>query len=221
MLLLNMVKYGYIYIHKNKENGHVYVGQSTQTPERRFRKGAKALNAYKTCPAMYAALVKYGWAGFDTEIIAWADSQEELNKLEEKYISEYQSADGRNGYNTVKFSEGRGKQSENTKEKIRQKQLEASKRRKDAGIVVIPHNKLEYKVIDGQTYKHCNGNGTPHWDLIEKFGKYKRTKDKLHWKCKKCQREYKHQHKYVCLSDEEWKLSYKNRQKKKGLDSPS
>ncbi len=189
-------EYGYIYIHKNKANGHVYIGQSTQLPERRFRKGAISFNSYKTCPAMYAALEKYGWDGFETEIIVWADSQEELNLLEESYINQYNSADGTHGYNTSWISEGRGKQSESTKEKIRQKQIDTVKRKKEAGIIIIPHNKLEYKIIENQTFKHCNGNGTSHYELISCFGKNKRTHDGLHLKCRKCHNEYRQRYKY-------------------------
>lgn len=212
-----MKQYGYIYIHKNKINGHVYVGQSTQAPERRFRKGAKGLNSYRTCPAMYAALVKYGWEGFNTEILVWADTQQELNELEEKYINEYNSADGVHGYNTKKISEGRGKQAERTKEKLREKQLAAAKRKKDAGIIVIPHNKLEYKIVDGIEYRHCSGNERmSHWVSVDDFGKNKNTWDGLHWKCRICQNKYKNQHKYKKLSPEEFKASYIGRQKKNG-----
>jgi hypothetical protein len=181
-----MKAYGYIYIHKNKKNSHVYIGQSTQPPERRFRKGAKALNTYKSCPAMYAALQKYGWKGFKTEILVWAKTQEMLNLLEEIYINEYGSADGTHGYNTVSFSQGRGKQAESTKEKIRQRQLEFNKKQKEMGIIKIAPNKKEHIFVDEIECKICNTCQIA--KPLEEYNKYTTTWDKLHRYCKICQR---------------------------------
>lgn len=186
-----MKSYGYIYIHKNKENGHVYIGQSIQEPERRFRKGAKALNSYKTCPAMYAALQKYGWEGFETKILAWAVNQETLNKLEEFYIKMYQSADGTHGYNSNWFSEGRGKQANSTKEKIRQKRMEYLKYNEP--IRFGPPRKLHQFFEDGE-YKHCSICKI--WKLLIEFGSYCSTWDKLHRKCKQCHNIYRRQYPY-------------------------
>lgn len=213
-----MKKYGYIYIHKNKENGHVYVGQSVQTPERRFRKGAKGLNSYKTCPAMHAALLKYGWDGFETDIVAYADSQEELNKLEEEYIKEYNSSDGVHGYNTVTFSEGRGHQAEETKEKIRQRQLSYNQKLREAGIVKIAPNRKEHQEIDGVECKHCND--CEKWKPLTEYGFKKDTWDSLITFCKECNRDrmraYRIKNPPKRLSKQEFQESYKTRKFSEG-----
>ncbi len=207
------MRYGYIYIHKNKENGHIYVGQSIQDEKRRFRKTEKNYNAYKTCPAMYAALNKYTWAGFETKIIDWADSQEELNALEEKYITEFKSADGTHGYNTVKFSEGRGKQAESTKEKIRERQLQHNKKLKEAGIIKIAPNRKEHQLINGNECKHCHDCNI--WKPIAEFGFKKDTWDQLITFCRTCNRDRMRKYRILNppkkLSKQEWEQSYKDR----------
>lgn len=208
-----MSKYGFIYIHKNKINGHVYIGQSIQSPERRFRKGAKGLNAYKSCPAMYAALLKYGWENFETEILAWTETQEQLNALEEQYIKEYNSADGKNGYNTVTFSQGRGQQADTTKEKIRQIQLKRYSKMKKEGTPIIPVNKQYHKNINGIDCKECTKCLI--YIPLTSFGIKKDTWDKLLHDCRECRklamREYRKLHPPKKLSPEEFQKSYEKR----------
>lgn len=209
------MKYGYIYKHTNKINGHVYIGQSTQTPERRFRKGAKGYGSYKTCPAFHAALVKYTWAGFMEEILEWADNQEELNKLEEHYINLYQSADGTNGYNTMKFSQGRGKQAESTKKILSEQKKKMYADMKEKGIKIVPHNKREHTIINSVTGKICTGPETPHWTPLTEFGSHKDTWDKLLNHCKLCrakaQAEYRKHNPEETLTPEEFQASYRKR----------
>ena len=215
-----MYNYGYIYIHKNKENGHIYVGQSIQDPKRRFRKTESNYNSYKTCPAMYAALVKYGWESFDTETICWSDNQENLNWLEEYFIKYFHSADGKNGYNTVKFSEGRGLQSESTKEKIRIKQLNYNKKLREAGMIKVSPKRREHTIIDGVEGKLCTGTNPNHWAPLTAFGVKADTWDGLLHDCRECRklamREYRKTHPPKKLSKEEFQASYKNRKFSEG-----
>lgn len=73
-----MNKIFYIYKHTNKINNKVYIGQTCQDPEKRWRKG----EGYKDSPLFYKAIQKYGWDNFTHEIIEqgndelWADSRE-------------------------------------------------------------------------------------------------------------------------------------------------
>jgi GIY-YIG catalytic domain len=215
-----MKQYGYIYIHRNKINGHIYVGQSIQAPERRFRKGANSFNSYKTCPAFHAALEKYGWEGFETQILLYAEDQDALNFYEEYFINYYQSADGVHGYNSNWFSEGRGKQSESTKDKIREK----AKLRK--GKMGPAANRKEYKIINGLEYKHCSRKD--HWLSLDKFNSNVSKWDNLNMYCAECQaeqsREQKNKRKNL-LTDAEFQKSYENRkfsegQKRRRLENP-
>lgn len=45
-----------IYMHKNKINKKVYIGQTIQEPKDRWKNGA----GYKTCTKFYNAIKKYG-----------------------------------------------------------------------------------------------------------------------------------------------------------------
>ena len=49
-----------IYLHRNKINNKVYIGQTIQPVENRWKNG----NGYKTCSYFYNAIQKYGWGKF-------------------------------------------------------------------------------------------------------------------------------------------------------------
>lgn len=103
-----------IYIHTNKINGKKYIGQTCQTPEKRWRNGL----GYQKNPYFYNAIQKYGWENFEHEIIASNLTLDEANKLEEFYIKKFNTMDNINGYNMQ--SGGQNKTHiEETKEKIR------------------------------------------------------------------------------------------------------
>ena len=108
-----MEKYGIIYKITNKINGKVYIGQ---TIEKRGFKGRyeysgegieRGFNYYKHFKAMnkhynshlYNAIKKYGFEAFEVdEEFDIAYSKEELDKLEIKYIKEFNCLNP-NGYN--------------------------------------------------------------------------------------------------------------------------
>jgi group I intron endonuclease len=209
-----MEVFGYIYKHTNKINKKVYIGQTTEVPERRWRKGDKNYNSYKTCAAFYPALLKYTWSAFDSEVLVRASNQETLNKLEEFYIKEYNSL-APNGYNTKEISDGRGKQAESTKEKISVKRQEYISKK---GYLGPAANRKEHIFIDDKEYKECAGvQRDTHLEEINNFGKNNRTWDKKHHYCKDCWKLYiKEQRKRnppKRLTKEEWDASYIDRKK--------
>ena len=121
-----------IYKHTNKINGKVYIGQTSQEPEKRWKKG----EGYKDSPKFYAAIQKYGWNNFKHEIIEENIlTLEEADNKEAYWIFYYNSIN--NGYNinlggekhargldfAKRVSEGQKKNWENNekrKEKARQ-----------------------------------------------------------------------------------------------------
>lgn len=102
-----------IYMHKNKINGKVYIGQTCQNPTKRWDNG----RGYETSSRFYNAILKYGWDNFEHIILYSNLSQEEANMIEEKLIATYKSQDENFGYN-IKAGGNNTKHTEDTKHKI-------------------------------------------------------------------------------------------------------
>ena len=76
-----------VYAHINKLNNKVYIGITSQNPEKRWMKG----NGYIPCTAFYRAIKKYGWNNFENIILyEGLDNKEALN-IETKLILEYKN----------------------------------------------------------------------------------------------------------------------------------
>lgn len=84
-----------IYKHVNKTNGKVYIGQTSISPEKRWKNGSGYIgNKY-----FFNAIQKYGWDGFEHIIVESGLTLEEANKQEENLIAEYKSNKKECGYN--------------------------------------------------------------------------------------------------------------------------
>ena len=90
--------YGIIYLVTNRVNGHVYVGQTTAILLNRWKSHLKAVR-YGSSNVVHCAIRKYGAESFSVEELAQAGSQEELNRLEEFYVSQFSSNVSGIGYN--------------------------------------------------------------------------------------------------------------------------
>ena len=89
---------GSIYIIKNKCNKKVYIGQTIQEVEVRFKQHLKLLKS-NSKQIIYQAIREIGGENFYVETLeSNIQSQKELDYLEEKYIKEYNSIFP-NGYN--------------------------------------------------------------------------------------------------------------------------
>ena len=100
-------------------NGKVYIGQTCQKPEKRFKVNG---TGYKNCTCIYNAIKKYGWDNIKHEILFDNLSLEEANKLEVELIKKYNSTNHKYGYNLQ--SGGRnGTHSDETKKKMSQWQI--------------------------------------------------------------------------------------------------
>lgn len=84
-----------IYIHINKINKKVYIGQTCQEPSRRWRDG----EGYKDSPRFYAAIQKYGWNSFEHKILEDNLSCGLANERECYWIKMYKSNEELYGYN--------------------------------------------------------------------------------------------------------------------------
>ena len=87
-----------VYQHKNKINGKVYIGITSQKPEQRW--GSQGCN-YKSSPHFYSAIQKYGWDNFEHNILFTDLSKEQACLKEQELIKEYNSMNREFGYNST------------------------------------------------------------------------------------------------------------------------
>lgn len=102
-----------IYCHRNKINNKVYIGQTCQRLERRWRDG----EGYSHCSYFYKAIQKYGWDNFEHIILLENLTLEEANKNEVRLIKLFDSMNPEKGYN-LEYGGDNKTHSEETKQKI-------------------------------------------------------------------------------------------------------
>lgn len=84
-----------VYMHRNKINNKIYVGQTCTKPEYRWRNG----EGYKTSSHFYNSIKKYGWNNFEHIILKDGLSLQEADFWECYYIDLYNTTNQDKGYN--------------------------------------------------------------------------------------------------------------------------
>lgn len=109
-----------VYIHTNKINGKMYVGQTVNgnDPNKRWKNG----EGYNK-QIFYRAIEKYGWDGFKHEIIASNLTEDEANNFEELLIQKLDTRNPDKGYN-ISAGGRNATHSDNTKAKMSEKHKE-------------------------------------------------------------------------------------------------
>ena len=87
-----------VYQHKNKINGKVYIGITSQKPEQRW--GSQGCN-YKSSPHFYSAIQKYSWDNFEHNILFTELTKEQACLKKQELIKEYNSMNREFGYNST------------------------------------------------------------------------------------------------------------------------
>ena len=86
-----------VYKHTNKINGKVYIGQTCQDPEKRWRLNGVG---YKDSPKFWNAIQKYGWDNFEHEIIEEKLNSKQADEREVYWIAYYDTYNNdEKGYN--------------------------------------------------------------------------------------------------------------------------
>lgn len=162
-----------IYIHKNKLNNKVYVGQTKQKPEYRWNHG----KGYNTCPAFYQAISKYGWENFEHIILETGLSKEEADVKEQFYIEFYDSTNKLKGYN-IQF----GGNSHQVTEESRRKSSEHAKKlwqdsefkQKQSNLMKELWKTEEYQKKQKEGRKNSTWSPSPehHQKMMEGFFRY-------------------------------------------------
>ena len=98
---------GCIYRILCKENQKSYIGQYRKnTPDLRWNRHLRDAKKGSQC-AIHKAVRKYGKETFEVSLLCICETQEELDKKEDEYITEYNSMIYDNGYNMVRGGKGR------------------------------------------------------------------------------------------------------------------
>lgn len=95
---MRAIPYGYVYITENLINHKRYIGQHKSESLDESYKGSGTL--------IQRAFEKYGWDNFQTEILEWCQSREELNAREKYWISYYNAVNSPDFYNILSGGEG-------------------------------------------------------------------------------------------------------------------
>lgn len=98
-------KIGCIYIIKNKINNKVYIGQTSQGIENRWKQHTKPSAIKSEKYAIYRAMNKYGVENFYYEVLEDNIPYEELDDREQYYIEKYDSY--KYGYNSTTGGDGK------------------------------------------------------------------------------------------------------------------
>ena len=151
-----------VYVHINKMNGKMYVGQTYNIYERWRGQGKN----YVPCVKFYRAIQKYGWDNFIHAIIKDSLYREEADNIERELIATFDTIN--NGYN-IKDGGSRGVLSPESlkkmgdgvhrtftehpeiKEKIRQKALGRKQLAESIEKAVLHNPRAVFITINGET----------------------------------------------------------------------
>lgn len=120
----------YIYKFTHLETGRSYIGQTTQDPNQRRLEHISGSRYSEKTYHFHNALKKYGISAFTFEVIATATSLEELNKLEEQCVVQFDAIT--NGFN-IRQPGNNKLHSAESKERMSTAQKAAHARRRELG----------------------------------------------------------------------------------------
>lgn len=109
-----------VYKHTNRRSGKVYIGRCLwPCYQDRWKNGY----GYRSAPAFWPEIEKYGWDAFDHEILASDLTLNEANRIEKEMISQHRSNDPVYGYNVCAGGTGftGGHHSADTRRRISKK----------------------------------------------------------------------------------------------------
>ena len=102
-----------VYMHKNKTNNKIYIGQTCSLKTRWYPE------CYKDSHYFYNALQKYGWDNFEHIIIKDELTSVEADNLEQKLILQFDTTNREKGYNLLSGGKQGYNHSKETIQKIK------------------------------------------------------------------------------------------------------
>ena len=132
---------GFVYIHINKINGKKYIGQTIQSPIKRWDCG----RGYNGCSRFFNAIKKYGWDNFEHKVFECNES--DLDRIESELIAQYNTTNPQYGYNLEYGGHLNKHLSNDTKQKISQKLI---------GHKYHPTRNIVQLTLEGELIKEYN-----------------------------------------------------------------
>jgi group I intron endonuclease len=160
----------HIYKWTHITSGKCYIGQSIQSPNQRRLEHINDSKYTTKTYHFHNALRKYGIDTFTWEVIATANSIEELNLLEEQYVTQYDSIN--NGFN-IRQAGNNKLHSKESKQRMSESQKNAHVRRKlegkDGGWIRKDGGPMKGKSHPnkGGTKKESVSKGKKGWKMID------------------------------------------------------
>lgn len=140
-----------VYAHINKANGKIYIGQTCRKLRERWSNGL----GYRGRNRFWGAIQKYGWDGFEHEVIASNLTKEEADNFERLLIKKLDTINPDFGYNMTLGGEGcagcfpsdetRNKISEKAKERF--EDLEARNKQRENARLQWKNPEIRNKMI--------------------------------------------------------------------------
>ena len=196
-----------IYMHRNKQNNKVYIGQTKQTLGHRSSGGKN----YEGCTKFYAAIQKYGWDNFEHNIIEKNLTSEEADEREIYWIKYYNSIE--QGYN---ISPGGECHNRIFSEETRKKMSQARQGEKHPNFGKETPIKVRRRIGMGQHQNQiieCVETGQRFFTITEAAKSCSRSRssmaDCLYGRTKSCGKDQNNQSlhwKFVSITDQEEEL---------------
>lgn len=204
-----------VYIHKNKINGKVYIGQTCQNVNDRWMNGLGYLHKNKdgsyTQPAFAKAILKYTFDGFEHIIVANELNIDEANELEIKLIKKYKANNPLYGYNISQGGNGNKghKLTDEQKKLIGERTKEALSNKTPCNLGKHLSEETKNKISKSRKGKCCGKENHNYGKPLSDETKVKLSKSiKEHWD------KYGHPNKGKKMSDEQKEKISKSRKGK-------
>lgn len=149
-----------VYMHKNKINGKVYIGQ-TNNPQKRWSYNGiyyKPPKERENKSRFWNAICKYGWDNFEHIILVDNLTKDEVDEVEIELIEKYQATNREYGYNISKGGNGGKIYDEHPRGMLGKPQTEFQKKSHSLWASDNKNNCMTNgKVIWGETHEHPRG----------------------------------------------------------------
>lgn len=179
-----------IYKHTNLINNKIYIGQTCQNPEQRWRNG----KGYNSKTYFAKAINKYGWDNFTHQIIEEnIPTRQIANQREEYWINFYNSNDSKYGYNMTTGGEGFTPQTGSYYSKQNWQNQDFRKKFEKPVICVntgIIYNSLKEAALQNNIHKDSISKCCTH---VHKSAGFDKNNNPLVWEFYKDDKDYKYQ----------------------------